>query len=44
MSTTAPRRTATPGTYLGKRELRAQVANRRLQIYEDPKAFLTCNH
>ncbi|MEU6346219.1 hypothetical protein ABZ883_35310 [Streptomyces sp. NPDC046977] len=32
------------GTYLGKRELRALVANPRLQVYEDPKAFLTCNH
>lgn len=29
------------GTYLGKRELRALVANPRLQVYEDPKAFLT---
>ncbi|MFE5372773.1 hypothetical protein [Streptomyces mirabilis] len=32
------------GTYLGKRELRALVANPRLQVYEDPKALLTCNH
>lgn len=32
------------GTYLGKRELRALVANPRLQVYEDPKVFLTCNH
>ncbi|MFK0143227.1 hypothetical protein [Streptomyces murinus] len=32
------------GTYLGRRELRALVANPRLQVYEDPKAFLTCNH
>ncbi|WP_234540614.1 hypothetical protein [Streptomyces shenzhenensis] len=32
------------GTYLGKRELRALVANPRLQVHEDPKAFLTCNH
>lgn len=32
------------GTYLGKRELRALVANPRLQVYEDPKAFLTCDH
>ncbi|WP_394426683.1 hypothetical protein [Streptomyces sp. SGAir0957] len=32
------------GTYLGKRELRALVDNPRLQVYEDPKAFLTCNH
>lgn len=32
------------GTCLGKRELRALVANPRLQVYEDPKAFLTCNH
>lgn len=32
------------GTYLGKRELRAMVANPRLPAYEDPKAFLTCNH
>ncbi|MGW7510191.1 hypothetical protein ACWGJ0_21110 [Streptomyces massasporeus] len=32
------------GTYLGKRELRALIANPRLQVYEDPKAFLTCNH
>ncbi|MCX4427155.1 hypothetical protein [Streptomyces mirabilis] len=32
------------GTYLGKRELRALVANPRLQVYEDPKDFLACNH
>ncbi|MFE3072548.1 hypothetical protein [Streptomyces sp. NPDC059247] len=32
------------GTYLGKREPRALVANPRLRVYEDPKAFLTCNH
>ncbi|MDO0929928.1 hypothetical protein QQY24_33045 [Streptomyces sp. TG1A-8] len=32
------------GTYLGKRELRALVDNPRLQVYEDPKFFLTCNH
>jgi integrase len=32
------------GSYLGKRELRALVANPRLQVYEDPRAFLTCNH
>ncbi|MFB8776301.1 hypothetical protein [Streptomyces broussonetiae] len=32
------------GTYLGKRELRALVTNPRLQVYEDTKAFLTCNH
>lgn len=32
------------GTHLGNRELRALVANPRLQVYEDPKAFLTCNH
>ncbi len=32
------------GTYLGRREMRALVANPRLQVYEDPKAFLTCNH
>lgn len=32
------------GTYLGRRELRALVANPRLQVYEDPRAFLTCNH
>jgi hypothetical protein len=32
------------GTYLGRRELRALVANPRLQVHEDPKAFLTCNH
>lgn len=32
------------GTYLGKGELRALVDNPRLQVYEDPKAFLTCNH
>ncbi|MBZ3908532.1 hypothetical protein [Streptomyces griseiscabiei] len=32
------------GAYLGKRELRALVDNPRLQVYEDPKAFLTCNH
>ncbi|MFB8290200.1 hypothetical protein [Kitasatospora purpeofusca] len=32
------------GTYLGRRELRALAANPRLQVYEDPKAFLTCNH
>ncbi|MGC0327137.1 hypothetical protein RKD23_000127 [Streptomyces sp. SAI-170] len=32
------------GPYLGKRELRALVANPRLQVYEDPKEFLTCNH
>jgi hypothetical protein len=32
------------GTYPGKRELRALVANPRLQVYEDPKAFLTCDH
>ncbi|NIY69385.1 hypothetical protein [Streptomyces malaysiensis] len=32
------------GTYLGKRELRALVGNPRLQVYEDPKSFLTCNH
>jgi hypothetical protein len=32
------------GTYLGKRELRALVANPRLQVYEDPRAFLICNH
>ncbi|MER5744795.1 hypothetical protein ABT097_16185 [Streptomyces sp. NPDC002225] len=31
------------GTYLGKRELRALVKNPKLQVYEDPKAFLTCN-
>ncbi|KAF5994537.1 hypothetical protein [Streptomyces sp. WAC00263] len=31
------------GTYLGKRELRALVRNPKLQVYEDPKAFLTCN-
>ncbi len=32
------------GTCLGKRELRALVAHPRLQVCEDPKAFLTCNH
>ncbi|MEU7474169.1 hypothetical protein AB0A94_37765 [Streptomyces sp. NPDC044984] len=32
------------GTYLGRRELRTLVANPRFQVYEDPKAFLTCNH
>ncbi|EWM19648.1 hypothetical protein KUTG_09952 [Kutzneria sp. 744] len=32
------------GSYLGKRELRALVANPRRQVYEDPNAFLTCNH
>lgn len=32
------------GTYLGRRELRALGANPRLQVYEDLKAFLTCNH
>ncbi|MFE1091626.1 hypothetical protein ACFW5K_30600 [Streptomyces albidoflavus] len=31
------------GTYLGKRELRALRRNPKLQVYEDPKAFLTCN-
>lgn len=31
------------GTYLGKRELRALVKNPKLQVYEDPKTFLTCN-
>ncbi|MFF2851954.1 hypothetical protein ACFVT5_37315 [Streptomyces sp. NPDC058001] len=29
------------GTYLGTRELRALVSDSRLQVYEDPKAFLT---
>ncbi|WHM36280.1 hypothetical protein [Streptomyces sp. BPTC-684] len=31
------------GTYLGKRELKALRKNPKLQVYEDPKAFLTCN-
>lgn len=31
------------GIYLGKRELRALVNNPKLQVYEDPKTFLTCN-
>ncbi|MDO0929586.1 hypothetical protein QQY24_31010 [Streptomyces sp. TG1A-8] len=32
------------GTHLGKRELRTLVDSPRLQVYEDPKFFLTCNH
>ncbi|MFD5782637.1 hypothetical protein [Streptomyces sp. NPDC126933] len=32
------------GAYLGKRELRALVKNPKLQVYEDPKTFLTCNY
>ncbi|MFB7255495.1 hypothetical protein [Streptomyces nojiriensis] len=31
------------GTYLGKQELRALAKNPKLQVYEDSKAFLTCN-
>ncbi|MFE0805141.1 hypothetical protein [Streptomyces sp. NPDC058812] len=32
------------GACLGKRELRALVANPCLQVYEDPKGPLTCHH
>lgn len=31
------------GSYMGKRELRQLVSNPKLQVYESPRAFLTCN-
>ncbi|MFJ9756661.1 hypothetical protein [Streptomyces sp. NPDC101149] len=32
------------GTYMGSRQLAALRTNPKLQVFEDPLAFLTCNH